>query len=186
MSIVSIRKLVLTPRDRRLGLESTSPPLAILASSFILLLSLLPPLLLYYAGTHYGDAFSVGLGGKPWATIAIIFFLVEMLTFLGMGWFIVQVAAVHKTQISTRDAYMLAGIAPTPLWLSSLALLVPSLAFNAAVIFIALAASFSLIYRGLYELCDMHEGTTAAGITQTVMGAGMIVWALLLIIVVAL
>ena len=140
----------------------------------------------YYAGTHYGEAFADGFGSKPWAAIAIVFFLAEMITFLGMGWFIEQVATVHKVQISTHDAFMLAGISPTPLWLSSLALLVPSFAFNAIVVLMALAASCSLIYHGVSALCHMREETTAAAITQTVMGAGVTAWALLMLIVVAL
>jgi len=186
MNILSIPKMILTPRDIWLDLENIPPSLANLFSSLVLPLSALPPLLLYYAGTHYGDVFADGSGGKPWAMIAIVFFLAEMLTFLGMGWFIGQVAAVLKAPISAHDAYMLAGIAPAPLWLSSLALLVPSFAFNAVIVLMALAASCSLIYHGVYALCHMREETTAAAITQTVMGAGLAAWALLLLIVVAL
>lgn len=186
MNILSIPKMILAPRNSWLHLEKVPPSLANLFLSLVLPLSALPPLLLYYAGTHYGDTFAGGFGGKPWGTIAIIFFLTEMLTVLGMGWFIRQVAAVQKTHISTNDAYMLAGITPIPLWLSSLALLVPNLAFNVVAVLMALAASCSLIYHGAYALCHMSEETTAAAITQTVMGAGVSAWALLLLIVVAL
>lgn len=186
MNILSIPKMILAPRNSWLQLENIPTSLAKMFFSLILPLSALPPLLLYYAGTHYGDAFAAGFTAKPWGTIAIAFFLAEMLSYLGMGWFIRQVVSVHDADISTHDAYMLAGITPTPLWLSSLALLVPSFAFNAAVVLIALAVSCNLIYQGVYALCHMREETSAAGITQTVMGAGVSAWALLLLIIVAL
>lgn len=186
MNILSIPKMTLTSGDSWLDLEKTPTSLGNLFLSLVLPFSALPPLLLYYAGTHYGETFAVGFAGKPWGTIAVVFFLAEMFAFISMGWFIEQVAAAQKAHISTKNAYMLAGIAPTPLWLSSLALLVPSFAFNAVVVLIALAASCGLIYHGVYSLCHMREATTAAAITQTVMGAGVSAWALLLLIVVAL
>ncbi|WP_435628188.1 Yip1 family protein [Candidatus Ferrigenium straubiae] len=185
MNILSIPKMILTPRNSWPHLEKPPTSLASLFLSLVLPLSALPPLLLYYAGTHYGDAFAAGFGGKPWGTIAIVFFFAEMLTILGMGWFIGQVVAVQEAQISTHYAYMLAGITPTPLWLSSIGLLVPSFAFNAVIVLMALAASCSLIYHGVYTLCHMREETAAAAITHTVMGAVVSAWALLLLGVVA-
>ena len=186
MNILTIHRMILMPRNSWLDLEKTHPPLARLFLSLILPLSTLPPLLLYHAGTHYGEVFAAGFGGKPWGTIAIIFFLTEMFTLLGVGWLIGQVAAVHEVRISTHDAYMLAGITPTPMWLSSLALLVPNLAVNITAMLMALAASCILIYQGAHVLCHMHDEITAAAITQTVIGAVLAVWALLLVIVVAL
>jgi len=186
VNILSIPKIILTPRRNWLDLENIPPSLAKLFLLLVLPLSAMPPLLLHYAGKHYGDAFVYGFAGKPWGTIAIVFFLAEMLTFLGMSWFIGQVAADHKAQISKHDACMLAGIAATPLWLSSLALLMPNLAFDAVVVLAALAASCGLIYHGVRALCHIDEETSAAAITQTVMGAGLAAWALLLMIVVAL
>lgn len=186
MNILTIPKMILTPRESWLDLEKTRPSLVRLFAYHILPLSALPPLLLYYTGTHYGDAFAAGFGSKPWATIAMAFYLTEVFTVLGMGWIVGQVAAVYKVHVSKRDAYLLAGISPTPLWLSSLALLVPSLAFNVSVALVALMATCILVYQGIYALCHMHEEINAAAITQTVMGAGLIAWALLLLIIVAL
>lgn len=100
-----------------------------------------------------------------------------------MGWLIKAIAETNSVDIDTHDAYMLAGIAPIPLWLSSLGLLVPSLLFNAFVSLVALGLSCSIIYHGIYALCHMHEEVVAASITQTVIGAGLIAWALLLIMI---
>lgn len=181
MNILTIPKMILTPRDGWRDVEQAHPSLAHLLSSIVLPLSVLPPLLLYQAGTRYGEAFASGVGGRPWVTIAVVIYLAEVLTFLGMGWFIKQVAATHQVRTSAYDAYLLAAIAPTPLWLSSLALLAPDPALNAAAGFMALAASCILLYQGIYALGHMREGITAATITYTVMGAGLVAWTLLLL-----
>jgi hypothetical protein len=186
MNILTIAKMILTPGDIWLDLEKARPSLASLFLFHIFPLSALPPLLLYHAGTHYGDAFAAGFGAKPWVTIASAFYLAEVFTVFGMGWIIRQVAAIYKVNVSKYDAYLLAGISPTPLWLSSLALLVPNLAFSISIVLLALAVTCITVYRGVYALCHMHEEITAAAITQTVMGAGLIAWALLLLIIVAL
>jgi hypothetical protein len=116
----------------------------------------------------------------------VVFFLAEMLTFLGMGWLIKQVADSNRLKIDRHDAYLLAAIAPIPLWLSSLGLLVPSLAFNAALSLVALGLSCGVIYHGIEGLCHMCEEVTAAAIVQTVIGAGLAAWALLLVMVMLL
>lgn len=144
--------------------------------------SLLPPLMLYYAGTHYGDALFHGAGARRWDLIAVIFFLAEMLTFGAMGWLIKEVASTYQYEISLHDAYLLAAICPIPLWLSSLALLVPSLAFNAGVSLVALAVSCAIVYHGIAAFCHTREETAAAGLTYTVMGAGIVAWLILVLL----
>lgn len=184
MNIVSLSKMVVSSHDGWPELEKIHPSLFKLFAFIVLPLSILPPVMLYHAGTQYGDAFAAGFGGKPWGNIATIFFLTEIFTFLVMGGLIRQVARSYGVAASHHDAYMLAGIAPIPLWLSSLGLLVPSLPFNAGISLLALAASCGLIYHGVYALCHMHEEVNAAAITQIVMSAGLIAWVLLLAIIV--
>jgi hypothetical protein len=63
---------------------------------------------------------------------------------------------------------------------------VPSLGFNAVLSLAALGLSCGIIYHGIEGLCHTREDVTAAGIVQTVIGAGLIAWALLLMLVVLL
>lgn len=143
-------------------------------------LSLLPPFMIYMAGTHYGDAFLPGFTAKPWGKIAALFFFGELISVAVMGGLIRQVAANWHGQISYRNAYLLASIAPIPLWLSSLGLFFTSLLLNAIASCIALGLSCALIYRGVQAFCAIKEDIEAAAITQVVFGAGMMVWGLLL------
>ena len=157
--------------------------------SVVVPLSLLPPVMIYLAGHHYGDIFLQGfgsiqsVGNKAWGQIAVTFFFGEILSVALMGWLIRQVAANWNGSISYRSSYLLAAIAPIPLWISSLGLLLPSIALNVVLSFIALGLACALIYRGVQALCKIKEDIEAAAVTQVVFGAGMIVWGLLLSLV---
>lgn len=186
MNLISLSKLPFSTAQGWPDLEKIHPRLIKVFAFIVLPLSLLPPGMLYYAGTHYPESFFKGASGRAWGEIAVVFFLTEMATLLGMGWFIKQVAESNRLKIDYHDAYLLAAIAPIPLWLSSLGLLVPSLPFNAALSLVALGLSCGIIYHGIEGLCHMREDVTAAAIVQIVIGAGLITWALLLLNVVLL
>lgn len=183
MSFLTLSKMFVSSKEGWLELAAIHPAVSKIFTFLVLPLSMLPPIMLYFAGTHYGDEFLSGFSAKPWELIATLFFVAEMMTFIFMGWLIKAIANANSADIDTHDAYMLAGIAPIPLWLSALGLLIPSLLFNAVVSIAALGLSCSIIYHGIYALCHMHEEVVAASITQTVIGAGLIAWALLLVMI---
>lgn len=186
MNLISFPKMVVSSDEAWPELERLQLPLSKLLTFLIIPAALLPPVLLYYSGSHYGDEFVAGFGSKPWGFIAPIFFLTETLTVLLMGWLLNQVAQTHGLRMSGHDSLMLAAIAPIPMWLSSLSLLVPSLAFNAGIALLALVAGCSLLHHGIQAFGHTKEGVSVAEITQTVMGAGIACWALLLGLIVAL
>lgn len=164
-------------------LRSRRPSIVALVLFIVLPMSLIPPIMLYYAGTHYGDAFIPGFGDKSWRFITTIFFLAELLTFAVMGWLIHEVAATHHPRISLHDSYLLAALAPIPLWLSSLGLLIPNLAVNMFISLAALAASCLLVYHGLQGLKLIREDVEAMSVTYIIMAACVIAWAMLLSII---
>ena len=79
-------------------------------------------------------------------------------------------------------AYSLAAIAPVPLWLSALALFVPSLAFNVVVVAAAWLASFALIRHGVRPLLQVDDGQKAHYIANMVTMAGIGAWIGLMLI----
>lgn len=184
MSMLSLPKIAASFHEAWAELAKMPPAIARIFALLVLPLSLIPPVMIYLAGTGYGDAFAAGYGAKPWGHIASIFFAAEILTFAGMGWLIRQIAITHGTDIGYRNAYLLAAIVPVPLWLSAFGLLVPSLAFNAAISIVALGMSCSLVYYGVSAFFRIREQVQAASITQSVFGAGLVAWAVLLLLIV--
>lgn len=150
----------------------------------VLPLSMLPPAMLYYAGTYHGDAFASGFSGRNWGMIAGLFLLAELATVSVMGYIIRWIARLNGAEVSPHNAQMLAFAAPIPLWLSSLSLLYPSFFFSVAVCCIAFAISCLIVFHGVEVLLQIDEDVTAANIAYGIMGIGMIAWALLLIIVI--
>src|SRR5690554_5732048 len=74
--------VVRLPFTRSVGwkeLQQRRPSIPLLAWAIVLPMSLLPPVLLYYAGTHYGDAFVAGFADREWRFITTILFLAELL-----------------------------------------------------------------------------------------------------------
>lgn len=185
MKLTALSHLALSADQGWPEIERLHPRLVKLYAFIVLPLSLLPPAMVYYAGTSHPEAL-LQQADRPWGMIAAVFFLAELVTLLAMGWLIKQVAETRSLRIDYHDAYLIAGVAPIPLWLSALGLFVPSLGFNALLSLAALGLSCGLIYHGVEGLCHTREDVTAANIVQTVIGAGLIAWALLLVLVVAL
>ena len=186
MNILTFPGMVVSSEVGWPELEKIHPAIIKIFALLVLPLSLIPPAMLYYAGTTYGDDFVVGYGSRPWDWIAGAFFLAEMLTFAGMGWLIIQIAENCEVKIDSHDAYLLAALAPVPLWLSAFGLFFASIAINMAISVVALACSCGLIYHGILALCHMHEEIKAMWITYTVISAGLVAWVLLMVIVITL
>jgi len=165
-------------------LQQKKISIPLLAWLLVVPLSFVPPVLMYYAGTHYGDSFLPGFGDKDWHFITTTLFLAELLTFFVMGWLIHSVLEGYKLKVSYHDAYLVAAIAPLPLWLSSLALLVPVLLFNVLVVAAALLLSITLVYQGCRAASQRSgDDVVSMSATYTIIAASFLAWVLLLLIV---
>ena len=184
MTISQLFRLPFSGNGVWLELKRHDFSIPFLAWVVVVPLSFLPPVLLYYAGTHYGDSFIPGFADKEWRFITTILFLAELLTFFVMGWLIRAVIDGHKMDISYQDSYLLATVAPIPLWLSSVALLVPVLAVSVAAVAVGMVLSCALIYQGVRSLCHRPDNDVVAmSATYTVMAASLLAWGILMAMV---
>ena len=168
MNITHLARLPFSGNGAWSELRRLELSIPFLAWVVVVPMSFLPPVLLYYAGTQYGDAFMQGFGGK----------------FFVMGWLIHAVMGSHQLKISYQDAYLLAAIAPLPLWLSSLALLVPVLAVSVVAVFAALFLSCALVYQGVRSFCERSDNDVVVmSATYTVMSASLLAWGVLMAMV---
>lgn len=160
-------------------LSPRRPALSRVLAFTVLPLALLPPVMLYLAGSLHSTMFPPELARSSWASIAAVFFLAEILTLLALGWLIKQVARSNGLPLDDHAAFLIAALAPIPLWLSSLGLLVPNLLFTVTLAAFALALSCRAVYHGIVELGGAREPVTAAWITQIAVGGALIPWVLL-------
>lgn len=148
------------------------------ATFLFLMLSLLPPAMLLYAGTHHPEPFHMRGGQAHWEMMAWIFLGVELLTVPLMAWLIRMLAAERKIAVQYRDAFLLAAVTAVPLWVSSLGLAIPVLAPMAGVLVLGLLLAGATLYRGTSSILRMSEPIEAQALASQVFSAGALLWVL--------
>lgn len=154
-------------------------------SHLVMPLSILPPALYAYAEmAHPGAIFPLSvpaMSGLQLFVSGAIFYVAQLIMVSYMAMLIQRMAMARDHDPGYDGAYALAAIAPTPLWLGSLAMLVPSLAFNIAIGIIALLASIALIRHGVRPLLHIADDKIAHYVSNMVTMAAIAAWLVLMI-----
>lgn len=182
MSPLHMTEMLFSSRKGWNELIAVHPTVARLFLFLVLPLSLLPPEMILHAGSQFSDQLMTVLGSRGWNSVAAIFFVAELCSFAAMGQLIKWVAESHGERCSLHDAYVLAAIAPVPMWLSALILLVPNLMLVIVVGLAGLVGSFFLIANGVRAMFHESEDVVAASIAHGVMAVGMLAWGILLMV----
>lgn len=150
----------------------------------VLPLSLLPALgYIQSQAMNPGAIFGVvdpPLTGAQILASGLVLYLAQVAMVAYMAMLIQNTALARDHDPGFDGAYALAAVAPVPLWLGSLALFVPSLGFNLAVLAVALVASMALIRHGVRPLLHIDDARTAHYVADMVTMAGMVAWIALL------
>ncbi len=140
-------------------------------------MSLLPPVLYAYAElVHPGVVFPLSMPAlTPMQLLVtgIVFYAMQLLMVPYMAMLIQRMAQARDHDPGYDCAYALAAIAPVPLWLSSLSLLVPSRGFAIAVGILAWIAALALIRHGVRPLLHIADGQKARYIANVVSLSGI-------------
>lgn len=154
--------------------------------SLVLPMSLLPPVLYAYAeSVHPGTIFPLSvpaLSALQLLVIGVVFYGLQVAMVAYMAMLIQRTALGRDHDPGYDGAYALAAIAPVPLWLSSLALLVPSLGFAVVVTVLAWIASIALIRHGVRPLLHIGDEKTAHYVANMVILSGIVAWVGLLLV----
>ena len=152
----------------------------------VLPMSLLPPVLYAFAElVHPGAVFPLSVPAlTPMQLIVsgVVFYVAQLLMVGYMAMLIQRMSLVRDHDPGYDSAYALAAIAPVPLWLASLSLLVPSIPFVVAIGAAAWVASIMLIRHGVRPLLHIGDEKTAHYVANVVTGAGIAAWIGLLVI----
>lgn len=155
-------------------------PSALKAFLFLVLpFSMLPPAMLLYAGNHHAAAYLMDGDPTRWQTVALIFFLAELLTVPLMGLMIRQVASVQKIVADPKDTFLLAAIMSVPMCLSSLGLAIPNLWVMMGIVVLGFGVAAGLLYHGTYHILRLKDPMQAQALSSEVFATGGIVWTLL-------
>ena len=140
-------------------------------------LSVIPPIMIYYAGTTYGANIFPAMEGIQLQTIGIVFFLVELsMTFL-VAYFIQRLSEVIDIKPAFEDCYKLAVVVPTPLWIAPVFLFIPSFMLNLTTGAAALILSGILIFYTVPAILKVEEEGHAMLLSGSILAAGLVAWA---------
>lgn len=180
MSPANLSRMFLSETDGWTDVVRIHPSVTKMLLFVVAPLSLLPPLMYAYAQlAHPGKVMPVvepPLGGGELLLVGAVFFAVELAMVALMAAYIQRLAESVGASPSYSEAYTLAAIAPIPLWLSSLTLLVPSMAVAVLVVAIAWIGSVALIRHGVRPLYKVDDVERAHHMANSVTFAGVSVW----------
>jgi hypothetical protein len=92
-----------------------------------------------------------------------------------------QISEIAEVKPTYHQAFKLAAIAPTPLWMMPVFLLVPDISVLMVVGSLAMMASAGFIYYGIPEVLHVYEEGHHLLLFGAVLTAGMMAWGLLMI-----
>lgn len=151
---------------------------------YVVPMSLVPPAMLLYAWSAYHETVNLPtLSREMLMGIAALFYVTELVAVPVMARIIQQLGGVIDVQTPYQEAFMLAAVAPTPLWLAPIAFFVPSVLFTVAVALLALVAVSVLIYQGVNRV--YHTGDDdgrALLLWGSVLAAGLCAWVVMMLL----
>lgn len=182
MNPLNIFWLFASPTRGWSQLMQSKPSIHQLYMLHVIPLSLIPPLMVYLVGSQYGgyNVLPV-LSAAELLLVGAIFFLFELVVVPLMAILVRQLAEVAEIRPSYREAFILAAVAPTPLWLAPVFLLVPSVMVNVAVVTLAMMAAAGMIFYGIPVVFEIKEKGHAILMFGALLTAGVVAWSFLMV-----
>jgi hypothetical protein len=145
-------------------------------------LSVVPPVMIYYAGVTYGGHLLPALSVVQLEAIGIVFFIAELAMTFVVASVIQRLGDVIDIKPAFEDCYKLAVVVPTPLWLAPLFLFIPSFMLNLTVVSLALIFSGMLIFYNVPAILNVEEKGHAILLSGSILAAGAVAWAVMMYI----
>jgi hypothetical protein len=157
------------------------PPVAKLFILYVMPMSLIPPVMLFYAWLAYSDVLPGNISNNGALGLVTFFYLAELVAVPIMGLVIQKLGSVAGVRPTYQDAFTMAAIAPTPLWLAPLLLFIPKLWIVVVAIFLSLCGAALLIFEGVNRVFDIEEEGHAVLLAGSIMAAGLVAWVTMMV-----
>lgn len=180
MNLLQLPQMVFTAHGGWDEIERTRPDKRQMFFEYALPMSLLPPAMILFAADGLGATRFPDIPYSLWLLSALLFLVLELLSVPLMAKVIRAVARSSGAPATEHDAFMIATLAPIPLWLSSLVLLQDQVWLIFAVPLLLLIATASLIRHGVERMFRVSEPVRADEISFVVISFGILVWMALL------
>ena len=172
MNLTRIPALLLSPRAAWRELMKKPPSTTRTFANVALPLALLPPAMILLATHTVGAVHFPTVQAGMWELVAAIFLVAELLSIFLMTWAVDATVRAKGGRSDMNGAFLVAAIAPLPLWISSLGLLSSSLTIAAGLPALGLAVSAVLIRQGIRAVLSVQE-VDCREVSMRVIGLGM-------------
>ncbi|MBU3737034.1 MAG: YIP1 family protein, partial [Methylobacterium sp.] len=126
MNPVTLFKLFFMPTRGWQDLLRTRPSVPRLFMLHVIPFSLIPSLMIYVAGMNNSIPLLQEMPSGNTLVVSVSFFVIQLIAVPIMASILRQLGEVADVHPSSRDSFILASVAPTPLWLAPVFLVVPS------------------------------------------------------------
>lgn len=181
MNLSTLFKLFFSPTQGWQSLVSKHPPVHRLFLLHVVPFALIPPLMIYMAGNKGQILFLDLLPASKLLIVAIAFFLIQLIAVPLMASVIKQLCEVVEAHPTYIQAFTLAAVAPTPLWLMPVFLLMPNMLVMLVVTSLAMMASAGFIYYGIPETLEVREEGHRNLLFGAILTAGLVAWGFLMV-----
>ena len=186
MNPVTLFKLFFMPTRGWQDLLRTRPSVPRLFMLHVIPFSLIPSLMIYVAGMNNSIPLLDVMPGINILLVSISFFIIQLIAVPVMAIVLRQLGEVAEVQPNYRDSFILASVAPTPLWLAPVFLIVPNTLVILAVFTLAMMAAFGIIFYSLPTLHNIKDEARALYYYGGIVMAGMIAYASLVLSIVVI
>lgn len=183
MNLAHLPGMLFSPGAGWADLMHSRPSRARLLATVFAPFALIPPAMILVAADDLGARMFPGVTTATWVLIAATFLAAECVTLALMTWIIMETARTHHGVPREYDAFVVAVVAPVPMWLSALALPSGSVPLIVGCALAGLAASAFLIRHGVRAMLGVREVTDAGSVALIVTCAGALAWAAMIAIV---
>lgn len=147
----------------------------------VLPFSMIPPVMIYFVGKSHTILFFDLLPGSRLILVSLILFFVQLVVVPVMASIIRQLAEIAEAHPTYRESFILAAVAPTPLWMAPIFLVVPDIIVNIGITSLAMMASAGFIYYGIPTVFKIKEQGHVHLLFGAVLMAGATAWGFLMI-----
>jgi hypothetical protein len=174
MDLCTLAALPLSAERGWAELLRVRPGVRHLFLQIVLPVALLPPAILYLAGTVGPPDFRAG--SRTWGELSMFVLLADFASVAAAGRLFRHIAGAYGLVLGRHDARLLAALARLPLWGSAARFALPRVAAPSTELLAGLGLTFGIAYHGLVAMCRPREANVAAAVVQVAAGAGLAAW----------
>jgi len=181
MNLTYLFKLFLFPQAGWQNLVDSNPSIHRLFLLHVIPFSLIPPIFIYAAGKNKDFLFFELLPENKLLIVVICFFIIQLVAVPIMAVIIKQLSEIAEVHPTYHQAFILAAVSPTPLWMLPVALLIPNMAVLLVLGSLAMMAAAGFIYYGIPAVLKVYEPGHRYLLFGGLLTAGMMAWGFLMI-----